>query len=213
MFEYCCMVSPTVHSLQQRISQMQPVRLPERKLPTHPELRPLLPGAAIHAGMAYSVRGSWQLALAFLAEASSAGEWCGIIGCPAFGAESAAALGIALDRCVLIPDPGADAAALAGTLSEVLTITLLRTSAQAPAGVVERIAARLREHGSALVVTSSWPGATASLDVTASRWEGLERGFGSLEARELTVTTRSSRGTARHALRFSGGALTPARQR
>ncbi|WP_017794412.1 hypothetical protein [Leucobacter salsicius] len=206
------MVSPTVHSLQQRISQMQPMRLPERKLPTHPELRRLLPGAAIHAGTAYSVHGSWQLALAFLAEASSAGEWCGVIGCPAFGAESAAALGIALDRCVLIPNPGADAAALAGTLSEALTVTLLHTPAQTPAGVAERIAARLREHGSALVVTSAWPGTAASLSVTESRWEGLERGFGSLEARELTVATRSSRGTTRHALRFSGGTLTTAKR-
>lgn len=204
------MVSPTVHSLQQRISQMQPTRLPERRLPTLAGLRPLLPGAAIHGGAAYSVCGSWQLALSFLSAASSAGAWCGIIGCPAFGAEAAAALGIALDRCVLIPEPGPDAAALAGTLSEVLTITLLHAPAHTRAGVTERIAARLREHGSALIVTSAWPGSSASLRVTESHWEGLEQGFGSLRTRELTVATRSTRGAARHTLRFSGGTLAAA---
>lgn len=210
MFEYCYMVTATVHSLQQRISQMQPTRMPERKIPTHPGLKPLLPGASLHAGSSYSVNGSWQLALSFLAEPSSAGAWCGIIGCPAFGAEAAAALGIALDRCVLIPAPGPDGIALAGALSEALTVTLLHTPVRAPSGMAERIAARLREHGSALVVAGAWPGVTASLSVTGSRWEGLERGFGSLHTRRLTVASRSTRGTKQHTLRFTDGALAAA---
>lgn len=209
MFEYYCMVSPTVHSLQQRISSMQPTRLPERKLPTHPGLRPLLPGAAIHAGSAYAVHGSWRLALAFLAEASSSGAWCGVIGCPSFGAEAAATLGVALDRCILVPHPGPDGAALAGALSEVLTITLLHAPGHPPAGSAERIAARLREHGSALIVTGTWPGTAASFNVTDSRWEGLSRGFGSLGVHELSVSARSSLGVSRHTVRFSDGILAP----
>ncbi|MBP1325494.1 hypothetical protein JOF28_000726 [Leucobacter exalbidus] len=204
------MVSTTVQSLQQRITQMQPTRLPERNLPTHPGLGPVLPGGAIHAGSSYSVRGSWQLALAFLTEASSAGAWCGVIGCPSFGAEAAAAMGVALDRCILIPSPGAHGFALAGALSEILTVTLLHAPAQVPAGVAERIAARLREHQSALVVTGDWPNTAATLEVTASRWEGLEHGFGRLRARTLGVATRSTRGTAHHTLRFADGALATA---
>ncbi|MHA3684611.1 hypothetical protein ACXR2W_10180 [Leucobacter sp. HY1908] len=204
------MASLTVQSLQQRISQMQPARMPERSLPTHPGLRPLLPGGAIKAGAAYTVHGSWQLALAFLTEASASGAWCGVIGCPSFGAESAAALGVALDRCILIPQPGPDAHALAGALSEVLTITLLHTATPTTTGSVERIAARLREHGSALIVTGAWPGAAATLDVTGSRWEGIERGFGRLHTRALTVTASSNRGPSkRHTLRFTAGALSP----
>lgn len=204
------MASLTVQSLQQRISQMQPARMPERRLPTHSGLKPLLPGGAIQAGAVYAVHGSWQLALSFLTEASASGAWCGVIGCPSFGAESAAALGVALDRCVLIPHPGTDALALAGSLSEVLTITLLHTPVPAKTGSAERIAARLREHGSALIVTGAWPGTAATFDVTGSHWEGLERGFGRLRTRSLTVTASSSRGPARqHTLRFTDGALAP----
>lgn len=211
MFEYCCMVSLTVHALQQRITGMQPARLGNRSIPTHPGLRPLLPGAALHAGSTYAVQGSWQLALSFLAEASTSGAWCGVIGCPAFGAEAAAALGLALDRCILIPYPGSDAAALAGSLSEVLTVTLLHAPDNFTASTRERIAARLREHGSVLVVTGAWPGAATSLNVTASRWKGLEHGFGAIASRELTVSARSNRGASHHTLRFDHGALITAR--
>src|SRR5690606_18161459 len=114
MFEYCRMnAAAPLPLLQQRIDEMQPLRLDERTLPTARGLAPLLPGGALKAGATYAVRGSWQLALAFLAEASQGGAWCGVLGCPAFGAEAAASLGIALDRCVLIPDPGAHALSLA----------------------------------------------------------------------------------------------------
>lgn len=206
------MNSPTVHTLKQRISQMQPVKLPERSLPTHPALRPLLPGASIRAGASYAVHGSWQLALAFLTEASQAGSWCSIIGCPAFGAEAAARLGIALDRCVLLPHPGDDAFALAGALSEVTQVTLLAVPDRAPAGAAERLSARLREHGSALVVSNSeWPRPAASLSVTGSHWEGLDAGFGALRTHTIDITARSNQGLANHTLRFQDGTLATGR--
>ncbi|RGE21547.1 hypothetical protein [Leucobacter sp. wl10] len=197
----------TVHSLQQRIAEMQPLRLDDRALPIAPGLRPLLPGGALRRGASYAVLGSQQLALALLAEASSAGSWCGVIGCPAFGAEAAAALGIALDRCVLVPRPGADALGIAGSLSEVLAVVLLRPRSHAGPGEVERISARLREHGSALVAVGDWPRSESTLRVTASRWRGLGEGHGLLEGRELTVQSQDRRGTRRHTVRFAGGAV------
>lgn len=208
MFEYCCMNSvATVRSLQQRITEMQPLRLDDRALPTASGLRPLLPGGALRKGASYAVHGSTQLALALLAEVSSAGSWCGVIGCPAFGAEAAAALGVALDRCVLVPCPGTDALGIAGALSEVLTVVLLRPPQRMRAGEVERISARLREHGSALVAVGDWPRPESTMRVTGSRWRGLGEGHGLLEERELTVQTQDRRGTARHTVRFAGGAV------
>ncbi|UOQ55787.1 hypothetical protein MUN78_08660 [Leucobacter allii] len=197
----------TVASLQQRISEMQPLRLDDRAIPTPEGLSPLFAGGSLRAGASYTVRGSQQLALATLAAASAAGSWCGVIGCPTFGAEAAAALGIALDRCVLIPDPGADGIALAGALSEVLTIVLLRPSAPPAHGAVERLSARLREHGSALVVAGEWPRPDGALRITGSHWHGLDRGHGLLEERELTVQSRDRRGVRTHTVRFAGGAL------
>ena len=212
MFEYTCMNFPaTVRSLQQRISEMQPVRLDARVLPTPEGLRPLLPGGALRMGASYVVHGSRQLALAMLAEASASGAWCGVIGDPSFGGEAAAALGIALDRCVVIPRPGADALGLAGALAEVLTVVLLAPGSHPTPGEAERISARLREHDAALVVVGDWPRPESTLRVTASRWEGLGRGHGALENRELTVHAQDRLGARRHTVRFERGSLVAAR--
>ena len=197
----------TVRSLQQRITEMQPLRLDDRALPTAPALRPLLPGGALRKGSSYAVHGSRQLALSLLSEVSGSGAWCGVIGLPAFGAEAAAALGIALDRCVLIPDPAADGLGLTGALSEVLTVILLCRPGPATPGDVERIGARLREYGSALVVTGDWPRSESTLRVTGSRWSGLGEGRGMLEDRELTVQSLDKRGTKQHTIRFSNGVV------
>ncbi|MFV0435629.1 MAG: hypothetical protein ACK5LO_16850 [Leucobacter sp.] len=198
----------TVRSLQQRITEMQPLRLDDRGLPTSEGLRPLLPGGALRRGASYAVHGSQQLALALLAAPSAAGSWCGVIGCPSFGAEAAAALGLALDRCVLIPRPGTDATGIASALSEVLSVVLLhRPPGSVSPGSIERLSARLREHGSALVVIGDWPRCESTLSVTASRWHGLGRGHGMLEDRELAVQSRDRRGVRRHTVRFSAGAV------
>ena len=197
--------------LRQRISEMQPLRIDERALPTAPALGALLPGGALRAGAAYSVQGSWQLALAFLAEASQGGAWCGVLGCPGFGAEAAVSLGIALDRCVLIPSPGPHALALAGTLSETLSVVVARFESRVAHADIERLSARLREHGSALVVVGDWARSESRLTVTSSRWTGLGAGYGALESRELTVQSEDRRGVRRHAVRFERGRLAETR--
>ncbi|KAM9863866.1 hypothetical protein ACI1US_00215 [Leucobacter sp. BZR 635] len=193
--------------LQQRISEMQPLRIDERALPTAPGLGALLPGGALRAGSAYSVQGSWQLALAFLAEASQGGAWCGVLGCPEFGAEAAVSLGIALDRCVLIPEPGKHALTLAGTLSETLSVVVARFETRVSPADIERLAARLREHGAALVVVGEWARSESRLTVLSSRWAGLGAGHGALTARELTVQSEDRRGLRRHSVRFERGRL------
>lgn len=200
----------TMHeALQQRISEMQPLRLDDRTLPTAAPLRPLLPGGALRAGASYSVQGSRTLALSLLAETSASGAWCGIIGMPEFGAEAAAALGVALDRCILIPEPGtaagSNAIALAGSLTEILSLVLLRPSHAPQPSETERLHARLREHECALIATSEWPRTESALRVTGSRWHGLEPGHGLLEAREMQVEARDRRGTHTHTVRFEGG--------
>lgn len=201
----------TVRTLQQRITEMQPLRLDDRALPTAPGLRALLPGGALRKGASYAVQGSQQLALSMLSEASASGAWCGVIGCPTFGAESATALGIALDRCILIPEPGSDALSLSGSLSEILTVVLLYPATRPRPGEVERISARLREHGTALVVAGEWPHPESSLRVTASKWRGLGAGYGFLDEREIAVQSQDRRGTLRHTVRFAdGGVVDPA---
>ena len=194
---------PTVHDLRQRIDEMQPLRLDDRALPTDPTLAGLLPERALRRGAAYSIQGSDSLALALLAAASTNGLWCAVIGCPAFGAEAAAGIGVALDRCALIPRPGDQGIVLAGLLSEAFDVVALRPPGRVGAGDAGRVAARLREHGSALVVLGDWPRTESTLTVTGSRWHGLGRGYGMLDAREIAVQSRDRRGVRQHFVRFT----------
>lgn len=202
------MGSPSVlPSLQQRINEMQPLRLDARALPTAPQLAPLIPGGTLRAGSTYSVRGSWQLALSFLTEASQRGSWCGVLGCPAFGAEAAVGLGIALDRCVLIPEPGEHALSITGTLSDTLEVVVARFDARVSSANIERLSARLREHGTALIVVGDWTRSESRLTVVGSRWLGLDSGSGALKGRELTVQSEDRRGTQKHTVHWSADGL------
>ncbi|MGO3147459.1 MAG: hypothetical protein ACTIJ6_07250 [Leucobacter sp.] len=205
-------VTAALPQLQQRINEMQPLRLDERALPTAPGLAPLLPGGALKPGATYAVRGSWQLALAFLSEASQGGAWCGVLGCPPFGAEAAAALGVALDRCVLVPSPGNHALSLAGTLSETLGIVVAHFGSNVAPAQSERLSARLREHGSTLVVVGDWARSESRLTVVHSRWSGLGTGYGALNNREFTVQSEDRRGAQRHTVRWVNNVITADQQ-
>ena len=213
MFEHGRMqVTAALPQLQRRINEMQPLRLDERALPTAPGLAPLLPGGALKSGATYAVRGSWQLALAFLSEASQGGAWCGVLGCPAFGAEAAATLGVALDRCVLIPHPGKHALSLAGTLSETLGVVVAHFGSNVTPAHSERLSARLREHGSALVVVGDWARCESRLTVVHSRWSGLGAGYGALDGREFTVQSEDRRGVQHHRVRWANNVITAGQQ-
>lgn len=197
----------TVRSLQQRIATLQPARL-DRGLPTPPALRPLLPGGALRKGAPVAVQGSLQLSLALLSSASAGGAWCGIIGVPRLNIEAAAQAGLALERLVLIPEPGKHALAIAGMLSEVLTVLVYSPETPPSPGDAERLNARLRDHDTALVVTNAWPRSDTALRVTASRWSGLGFGHGLLHTHELAVLSTDRRGQRTHTVRFRDGQLT-----
>lgn len=200
----------SLSTLQQRIDEMQSLRLQSRSLPTAPYLAPLLPGGALQAGSTYAVRGSWQLALSFLAEASRRGAWCGVLGCDSFGAEAAAALGIALDRCVLVPAPGEHALSLIASLSESLEVVVARVDHRVASAQVERLSARLRDSGTALVVLGDWARSESRLTVIESSWNGLGEGAGTLQQHELLVRSEDRRGTRQHRVQWaaSGAELT-----
>lgn len=196
----------TVRELQQRIAQMQSLRSDESGLPVPLELQPLLPDGALRRGAAISVQGSLHLALALLSSVSGSGAWCGAIGLPELGLEAAHRLGIALDRFVLVPDPGPRALSVASTLSEVLTVIVLHAAGQPAYGEAERISAKLRDHGAALIVLGPWPRANSTLRVDGSTWSGLGRGHGLLDTRELHVHCEDRRGSRTHTVRWGESA-------
>lgn len=194
----------TVRELQQRISRMQPVRA-ENEIPLHRELQPLFPNGALQRGTTVAVQGSLQLALALISAASRSGAWCGAVGVSELGIEEAHRFGIVLDRFVLIPNPETRILTIISTLSEVLTLLLVRVPSMPRVHEAERIHAKLRDNGATLITLGPWPRTTSSLQVRQSRWSGVQRGRGLLDSRRLSVQSQDRRGQLQHTIYLHAG--------
>jgi hypothetical protein len=184
----------TVEQLRNRMARMQDGTPSSMPLATHPALAGLV---QLRAGASYSTD-SATLALALLAGPSRAGGWCAAVGVADFGAEAAVALGVDLDRTVLVPDPGEQWLEVTAALVDVATIVLVRPSGRVTPSAAEKLAARLRKRGAALVALErtpgEWPRCEVRLTATEPAWAGVGRGHGHLRARRLVVEAR--RGTA-----------------
>jgi hypothetical protein len=190
-------VSPrdrAVRELQGRIRSMQATKLDTRLIPTHPALADLLPGGGLRQGATYSLDHSATLLMALLAGPSQAGSWCGVVGMPEFGVEAAESFGIDLDRLVLVPNPGDQWLAVTAAIADVMGVVVIRPPKRASDGNLARLAARLRQRGSTLLVLGSWPQSEAMLSLSESRWTGIGEGHGHLAARQVTVTVSTRLG-------------------
>ena len=173
---------PVVEQLRERVAAMERRPAVER-VPTLPGIAEVLP---LHAGATYAVD-SASLALALAAGASKAGEWVGFAGCPDFGAEAAAELGVELSRTVLVPDLGEHWLEVTAALVDVLRVVVLRPPAsvdQRAAGILD---SRLRNRSAVLVVQGPWPRVEARLSTADSLWTGPGAGTGQLEQRRAAV--------------------------
>lgn len=186
----------TVRALQSRIRSMQATTLQSRGIPTHPAIASLLPRGALQQGAAYSVEQSAALVMTLLAGPSAAGSWCGVVGMPDFGVEAAARFGIDLERLVLVPRPGDLWLSVTATVADVMDVVVVKPPKRASDGEVARLAARLRQRGTTLIVLGAWPQTEAMLSLSESSWEGIGDGHGYLAARQATVTVSSRLGGA-----------------
>ena len=182
-----------IRQLRAQLEQMQGRRLDAPVLPTHPAFTSLLPGGGLRPGAAYSLSPSASLLLALMARPSQDGAWCGAIGMPELGAEAAERYGLDLERLVFIPDPGQRWLAVTATIAEVLPVVAVRPPSRVSEKEVARLAARLRDRGTVLLVQGAWPQAEATIGVADPRWAGLGDGHGYLAGRELTVTVTHRR--------------------
>ncbi|MFT3970270.1 MAG: hypothetical protein QM695_08310 [Micropruina sp.] len=164
----------------------------DRSLPVPPALTGLLPDRGLMPGSIYSVTPG-ALLLALLAEPSRAGSWCGVIGLPELGAEAAEQAGLSLDRTALVPRPGERWFAITAALAEVLPVVAVRPGNRVREADAGRLAARLRNSGTVLLVAGTWPRVEATLSVSAPRWSGVGAGHGYLTSRDVLVTVTAKR--------------------
>jgi hypothetical protein len=183
----------TIAQLRSRMAGMQD-GMPRLPLETHPALAGLV---QLRAGGSYAVD-SASLALALLAGPSRAGGWAAAVGVTDFGAEAAYALGVDLDRTVLVPDPGDQWLEVTAALVDVVTIVLVRPQGRVPERVAEKLGARLRKRSAALVVLEDrlgdWPRVEVRLTTREPAWSGVGEGHGHLRSRRILVEAR--RGSA-----------------
>ena len=182
--------------LEELAERVRPVTLTrDRRLPVLPALEGLLPGSGLRRGATVSVRssvgGATSLALALVAEASRHGSWVAAVGVPSLGLVAADELGVALERLVLVAAPERDAwgGVVAALVDGFDLIVLHAGRAGVRTADARRLVARARERGAVLVqLGAGWPEqADVQLEVTRTRWEGLDDGHGRLSARKVRV--------------------------
>ncbi|MEX2293326.1 MAG: hypothetical protein WD691_06015 [Acidimicrobiales bacterium] len=194
-------------ALAEIAERVQPTTLArdQQRLPVLPPLEGLLPGAGLRrgatvaVGAAAGVSGATTLALALLAQASTAGSWAAAVGLPSLGLVAADELGVALERLVLVaaPDRNAWGGVVAALVDGFDVVVLQAGRGGVRPADARRLVARARERGTVLLqLGAGWPdGADLSLQITRARWEGLGEGAGHLKARKVRVT-RTGRGEA-----------------
>lgn len=194
--DYCYVFtrSKTAAQLPDLIRQLQgPAGIRPRLFPAPAGVAEVLPDSGLRRGSAYALDTPGALLLALLAEPSRDGAWCGVVGIPELGTEAAREAGVAMERLVLVPDPGRRWLSVVAALAEVLGVIAVRPAGAVSPADANRLASRLRDREATLLVIGHWPRPEATLRVESVRWSGVGMGYGHLEKREVTLSVTSKR--------------------
>jgi hypothetical protein len=195
----------------------------ENLLPVAGPLVPLLPDGGLVRGRTVTITGpgATSLALHLMVDASRAGSWVAVVGLCDLAPVAVVDAGLDPSRVAFI-DPGVSGrqAEVIAALVGAVDIVMVDARLALRAAEVRRVASRLRERGSVLLVVrpgfdaTSWGSVGASstswsadlaFTVRADAWEGPERGSGHLCSRRVCIETGGRGRAARprqHALRL-----------
>ncbi|HWJ96983.1 MAG TPA: hypothetical protein VNQ33_02420, partial [Acidimicrobiales bacterium] len=172
--------APDLAALRELGERVRPLSAAaERVLPVPPAFAGLIPQGGLVRGSTVVTSGSAasSLALALAGPATAAGSWCAVVGAAHLGLLAAAELGVALERTLLIADPGPQewAGTVAALLDAVEVVVVQPTGSITPT-VQRRLVARARDRGSVLLQAGGCSEVWASrpdlaVDSGASRWE------------------------------------------
>lgn len=165
---------------------------PERAFGVPGVLAPLFP-AGLRRGSAVQVVGGTSVLLSLAASAVARGAWCAVVDLPDLGLAAAAELGVPLERTVVVPRSGPDAAAVLGAVVDGVDVVVLGQGAALADRERRTIASRVRVREAVLLTSAPWPGADVLLEVVPRAWHGIGQGSGVLQAGELAITAHHRR--------------------
>lgn len=160
----------------------------------------ILPERGLRPGSLVSVGGigATSLALALVARASHE-SWTAIVGLPELGLRAADELGVALDRLVVVPDPGRRWVDVLAAVVDAFDIVIARP--RLGTRDARKVAGRVRERDAVFVSiggpSSGMAGDDVSIEGTSVEWHGIGRGHGRLASRTVDVTVSGRRAAAR----------------
>lgn len=198
--------TPDLAALRQLGERVRPLSAAgERVLAVPLAFAGLLPQGGLVRGTTVVTGGgaATSLALALVGPTTATGAWVAVVGLPQVGLLAAAELGVALERTLLVADPGPRAwGATVAVLVDAVEVVLVRPTVSVPASTQRRLLARARDRGSVLVQAGGRAGVWAeapdlTVTATATTWEGVADGHGRLRARRATVAVTGRRGAVR----------------
>lgn len=155
-------------------------------------LSALLPHGGLRAGGTTVVSGSTSVMLQVAAGAMGASSWCAVVGYPHLGFAAAAEAGMALERLIVVPCPGPDAARVLAAVMDGVDVVL---AGRAPA-LSQRdrrlLSARARSRGTVLLSAGQWPGAELVIHAWPEHRSGLGDGEGLLRGARWRVRVTGS---------------------
>lgn len=179
----------TVEALRERLRGMQqavPIEAPTLDAAAPAGLDDVV--QALRAGRAHSIE-SRSLALVCLGAVLPAGAWGAIVGMPDLGIEAARDLGVPIDRIALVPQPGRAWLDVVASLADAMPVVLAASPPRVTPTDAARLAARLRQTSSTLLVVGPWPNAATVVRSVRAEWRGLADGDGRIAAGSLLVET------------------------
>lgn len=182
----------TVDALRERLRSMQQAAV-QQAAPAPVE--PISAGLdevvrRLRSGAAHSID-SRSLALACLGAAMPRGAWGAIVGMPDLGIEAARDLGVPMERVALVPHPGRSWLDVVASLAEAMPVVLAVSPGRVSSTDAARLAARLRQASSTLLIEGPWPNAATVVRQVRAEWLGLAAGDGRIAAGSLVVETAS----------------------
>lgn len=158
----------------------------------HADLRPLFPGG-LQPGV-HAFDGALSVGLGLLAGA----DWSAVVGLGDLGVEAAVEWGVATEKMITVPRPGADWWEVVAELVEIADVVLAAPPDRVSDASAQRLAARLRHRDAALVVAGDWPRSRSRIRADVEGWSGLGVGHGHLTAQRLLIEVTERHRTRRH---------------